>query len=167
VSTIEERSYVEAARREKRAELERLGIQAYAYRYERSHTAAAALALYRDEMGDAGPRVRIAGRVNRLGSHGKTTFAHLEDSTGRIQVYFRQDALRDQYHIVGLLDLDDHIGVEGTLFRTKKGEVTVKAGDLTLLSKSLRPLPRGSARIRAPKRQTRRRVFTWRGAAIA
>jgi lysyl-tRNA synthetase class 2 len=143
VSTIEERSYVEAARREKRAELERLGIQAYAYRYERSHTAAAALAQYRDEMGDAGPRVRIAGRVNRLGSHGKTTFAHVEDSTGRIQVYFRQDALRDQYHIVGLLDLDDHIGVEGTLFRTKKGEVTVKVQDLTLLSKSLRPLPRG------------------------
>jgi lysyl-tRNA synthetase, class II len=143
VSTTEERTYVEAARREKRAELERLGIPAYAYRYERTHTAAAALAQYHDEMGDAGPRVRVAGRVNRLGSHGKTTFAHLEDSTGRIQVYFRQDALADQYPIVGLLDLDDHIGVEGTLFRTKKGEVTVKADGLTLLSKSLRPLPRG------------------------
>src|SRR5689334_13880592 len=79
VSTTEERSYVEAARREKRAELERLGILAYAYRFERTHTAAAALAEYHDDMGDAGPRVRIAGRINRLGSHGKTSFAHVEE----------------------------------------------------------------------------------------
>jgi lysyl-tRNA synthetase, class II len=143
VSTTEERSYIEAARREKRAELERLGVPAYAYRYERSHTAAAALAEYQDEMGDAGPRVRIAGRINRLGSHGKTTFGHVEDPSGRIQVYFRQDALGEHYHLVGLLDLDDHIGVEGTLFRTKKGEITVRAEQVTLLAKSLRPLPRG------------------------
>jgi lysyl-tRNA synthetase, class II len=143
VSTTEERSYVEAARREKRAELERLGILAYAYRFERTHTAAAALAEYQDDMGDAGPRVRIAGRINRLGSHGKTSFAHIEDPSGRIQVYFRQDTLGEHYHLVGLLDLDDHVGVEGTLFRTKKGEITVRAERVTLLAKSLRPLPRG------------------------
>jgi lysyl-tRNA synthetase, class II len=143
VSTTEERSYVEAARREKRAELERLGILAYAYRFERTHTAAAALAEYQDDMGDAGPRVRIAGRINRLGSHGKTSFAHIEDPSGRIQVYFRQDTLGEHYHLVGLLDLDDHVGVEGTLFRTKKGEITVRAEWVTLLAKSLRPLPRG------------------------
>jgi lysyl-tRNA synthetase, class II len=143
VSTTEERSYVEAARREKRAELQRLGVPAYAYRYERSHTAAEALAEYRDDMGDEGPRVKIAGRVGRLGSHGKTSFAHVEDPSGRIQVYFRQDALGQDYHLLGLLDLDDHIGVEGTLFRTRKGEVTVRAQQLTLLAKSLRPLPRG------------------------
>jgi lysyl-tRNA synthetase, class II len=143
VSTTEERSYVEAARREKRAELQRLGVPAYAYRYERSHTAAEALAEYRDEMGEEGPRVNIAGRVGRLGSHGKTSFAHVEDPSGRIQVYFRQDALGRDYHLLGLLDLDDHIGVEGTLFRTRKGEITVRAQQLTLLAKSLRPLPRG------------------------
>jgi lysyl-tRNA synthetase class 2 len=143
VRTVEERSYVEAARRDKRAALEARGVLAFAYRYERSHTAAEALAAYRDEMGDSGPRVRIAGRVDRLGSHGKTTFAHVEDPTGRIQVYFRQDTLGDGYAIVELLDLDDHIGVEGTLFRTKKGEITIKADSLTMLAKSLRPLPRG------------------------
>jgi lysyl-tRNA synthetase, class II len=143
VSTTEERSYVEAARREKRAELERLGILPYAYRFERSHTAAAAVAEYHDDMGDAGPPVRIAGRINRLGSHGKTSFAHIEDLSGRIQVYFRQDTLGEHYHLVGLLDLDDHVGVEGTLFRTKKGEITVRAERVTLLAKSLRPLPRG------------------------
>ena len=57
MSAVEERSYVEEARREKRVALEARGIPAFAYRYERSHTAAAALALYRDEMGEAGPRV--------------------------------------------------------------------------------------------------------------
>jgi lysyl-tRNA synthetase class 2 len=143
VSTVEERSYVEAARREKRAALEARGVPAFAYRYERTHTAAEALSEYRDEMGDTGPRVRIAGRLDRLGSHGKTTFGHLEDPSGRIQVYFRQDALGEGYEIVGLLDLDDHIGVEGTLFRTRKGEITVRAEGLTMLAKSLRPLPRG------------------------
>jgi lysyl-tRNA synthetase, class II len=143
VRTVEERSYVEAARRDKRAALEARGVPAFAYRFERSHTAAEALAAYRDEMGDSGPRVRIAGRVDRLGSHGKTTFAHVEDPTGRIQVYFRQDTLGDGYAIAELLDLDDHIGVEGALFRTKKGEITIKAESLTMLAKSLRPLPRG------------------------
>jgi lysyl-tRNA synthetase, class II len=118
-------------------------VPAFAYRYERTHSASAALELYRDEMGEAGPSVRIAGRIDRLGSHGKTTFAHIEDFSGRIQVYFRQDALGESYQLVGLLDLDDHIGVEGTLFRTKKGEITVKAEQVTLLAKSLRPLPRG------------------------
>ena len=142
---MEERSYVEAARREKRAALEARGVPAFAYRYERSHTAAEALALYRDDMGEAGPRVRIAGRLDSLRSKGKTAFAHLEDPAGRIQVYFRQDVLGEAYELVRLLDLDDHVGVEGGLFRTKAGEVTVRAEAVTLLSKSLRPLPRGKA----------------------
>ncbi len=140
---MEERSYVEAARREKRAALEALGVRAFAYRYERTHTAAESLAAYRDEMGDSGPRVRVAGRLDRFGSHGKTAFGHLEDSSGRIQIYFRRDALGPHYELVELLDLDDHIGVEGTLFRTKKGEITIRADSITMLAKSLRPLPRG------------------------
>jgi len=143
VSTVEERSFVELARREKRTALEALGVQPFAYRYERTHTGAEALAAYRNEMGESGPRVRVAGRIDHLSSHGKTTFAHLEDPSGRIQVYFRRDALGPGYELVELLDLDDHVGVEGTLFRTKKGEVTVKADTLTMLAKSLRPLPRG------------------------
>jgi lysyl-tRNA synthetase class 2 len=146
VSAVEERSYVEEARREKRAALEARGIPAFAYRYERSHTAAGALALYRDDMGEAGPRVRVAGRLDGLRSTGKTAFGHLEDPSGRIQVYFRQDVLKDGYDLVRLLDLDDHLGVEGSLFRTKLGEVTVRAEAVTLLAKSLRPLPRGKTK---------------------
>jgi len=94
-------------------------------------------------MGESGPRVRVAGRLDRFGSHGKTAFGHLEDPSGRIQIYFRRDALGPQYEVVELLDLDDHIGVDGTLFRTKKGEITIRADSVTMLAKSLRPLPRG------------------------
>jgi lysyl-tRNA synthetase class 2 len=135
--------YVEAARREKRLALEQLGVRPFEYRFERTHLAQDALALYRDDMGDAGLRIRIAGRIVSLRSQGKTAFAHLEDPSGLIQVYLRQDALGPTYEVVRLLDLDDHVGVEGVLFRTKKGEVTVRAERLTLLAKSLRPLPRG------------------------
>ena len=143
MSTVEERSYVEAARREKRAALEGQGTPAFAYRYERSHTAAEALALYRDEMGEDGPQVRVAGRLDSLRSKGKTAFAHVEDVSGRIQVYLRRDGLGEAYDLVRLLDLDDHLGVEGRLFRTRAGEVTVRAERIELLAKSLRPLPRG------------------------
>jgi lysyl-tRNA synthetase, class II len=143
VSTVEERSYVEAARREKRAALEARGVSAFAYRYERSHTAQQAVASYRDAMGENGPSVRIAGRIVSWRPKGKVVFGHLEDPTGRIQVYFRQDELDELYETVKLLDLDDHVGIAGKVFRTKAGEITVKATDITLLAKSLRPLPRG------------------------
>jgi lysyl-tRNA synthetase, class II len=149
VSATEERNYVEAARREKRAELEQLGVNAYAYRFERTHTAAAALAAYDDTMGDDGPEVVVAGRIAALRSQGKTAFAHIEDVSGRIQLYFRRDQLADRYDRLKLLDLDDHVGARGRLFRTRAGEVTVRVDDFELLSKSLRPLPRGKTQVTA------------------
>jgi lysyl-tRNA synthetase class 2 len=148
VSATEERNYVEGARRDKRAELEKLGVLPFALRFERTHTAAEALAAYDDAMADAGPEVRVAGRICAFRSQGKTAFAHLEDASGRIQVYFRQDALKDAYERLKLLDLDDHIGVHGRLFRTKMGEVTVRVAGFELLAKSLRPLPRGKSYVR-------------------
>jgi lysyl-tRNA synthetase, class II len=143
VSTTEERSFVEAARREKRAALEALGVQPFAYRYERTHTAAEALATYRDEMGEEGPEVSIAGRIESWRPKGKVVFGHIEDPSGRIQVYLRRDDLGSQYEMIDLLDLDDHIGITGRLFRTRAGEITVRASRVSLLAKSLRPLPRG------------------------
>jgi lysyl-tRNA synthetase, class II len=143
VSTVEERSYVESARREKRAALEAMGVQPFAYRYERSHTTEQARLAYRDEMGDAGPVVTIAGRIVSWRPKGKVVFGDVEDPSGRIQVYFRRDELGSGYDVVQLLDLDDHVGITGRVFRTKAGELTVRASDVTLLAKSLRPLPRG------------------------
>jgi lysyl-tRNA synthetase class 2 len=143
VSTVEERSYVEAARREKRAALEAMGVQPFAYRYQRSHTTEQARAAYRDEMGDDGPAVAIAGRIVSWRPKGKVVFGDVEDWSGRIQVYFRGDELGPTYDVVQLLDLDDHVGITGTVFRTKAGEITIRGSDVTLLAKSLRPLPRG------------------------
>ena len=139
----DEHNYIEVARREKRAQLATLGQRPYAYRYDRSHAAQDALALYRDEMGEDGPEVKVAGRVVAIRSQGKTMFAHLEDHTGRIQVYARQDGLGDQFAITKLVDLDDFVGVTGRLFRTRTGEVTVKASAIEMLTKSVKPLPRG------------------------
>jgi lysyl-tRNA synthetase, class II len=143
VSTVEERSYVESARREKRAALEAMGVQPFAYRYERSHTTAQARSAYREGMADDGPAVTIAGRVVSWRPKGKVVFGDLEDSSGRIQVYFRRDDLGDRYEMVKLLDLDDHVGISGRVFRTHAGEITVRVSEVTLLAKSLRPLPRG------------------------
>lgn len=149
MSATEERSYVEAARRDKRTALEALGVQPFAYRYERTHTGAEALAAYRDEMGEDGPEVSVAGRIESWRPKGKVVFGHIEDPSGRIQVYLRRDVLGGQYDLVDLLDLDDHVGIVGRLFRTKAGEVTVRATDITLLAKSLRPLPRGKTQTGA------------------
>ncbi|HEX9633171.1 MAG TPA: lysine--tRNA ligase [Gemmatimonadales bacterium] len=136
-------SQLEAVRREALATLRARGHEPYAYRYDRTHTAAAALAAFAP---DQETPVRVAGRLVALRGHGKTTFAHLEDATGRIQLYFRQDALGDAgYALVGLLHLGDVLGVEGTVFATRTGEITVRAGAVTLLAKALRPLPIGKS----------------------
>lgn len=85
---------------------------------------------------------RLAGRVMSLRAHGKASFAHLADEAGRIQVYAKVDILGDEaYRLFGSLDLGDVIGVEGELFRTRRGEVTLEIHRFTLLAKSLRPLP--------------------------
>ncbi|HSC59087.1 MAG TPA: amino acid--tRNA ligase-related protein, partial [Gemmatimonadales bacterium] len=139
----DDRSFVEEARRKNLAALAGLGIPAFAYGYERTHTAAAALALYRDEMGEDGPEVSVAGRLVSLRAQGKTAFGHLEDATGRIQLYCRQDGLGAGYELVKLLDLGDHVGARGRLFRTRAGEVSVRVDRLEMLAKSLRPLPLG------------------------
>jgi lysyl-tRNA synthetase class 2 len=136
-------SHLEAVRRAALGELRSRGYEPYAYRFDRTHTAAAVLAAVTPERE---PSVRVAGRLVALRGHGKTTFAHLEDATGRIQLYFRQDALGDAgYAVVGLLHLGDVIGVHGTVFRTRTGETTIRAGGVTLLAKALRPLPIGKS----------------------
>jgi lysyl-tRNA synthetase class 2 len=148
LSATEERNYVEAARRDKRAELERLGVAPFAYRFDRTHLASEALSAYDDAMGDNGPEVRVAGRISAWRSQGKTAFAHLEDGSGKIQAYFRRDGLGERYDLVKLLDLDDHIGVSGRLFRTRMGEITIRVEAFEVLAKSLRPLPRGKSYVR-------------------
>ncbi len=130
--------------RDRRASLNALvaaGIQPYGYVFSRTHSAAAAVQALGAEA--EGPSVRVAGRLVALRAHGKTTFAHLADQSGRIQLYFRQDELGAAYDLVSHLDLGDVVGVAGTLFRTRTGEPTVRVVSVELLAKSLRPLPLG------------------------
>ncbi len=134
-------SFVEVARREKLQELVRRGVVPYAYGFARTAAAQAALEAFRD--GD-GTVHRLAGRLVAMRGHGKTAFAHLTDQSGRIQLYFKMDVLgAEPYEVVKLLDLGDFVGVEGPLFRTKTGEITLRVERLTLLAKALRPLPLG------------------------
>ena len=147
MSDVETRSFVEAARRENRAALEAAGVPAFAYAFERSHVAADALAAYERGGQAEGPDVAIAGRLVAWRPKGKVAFGHLEDASGRLQIYLRQDQLGPAWTLAEHLDLDDHIGVRGTLMRTRAGEVTVRAAELTLLAKSLRPLPRGKTQV--------------------
>jgi lysyl-tRNA synthetase class 2 len=138
----DELNFVLQARREKLEALEAAGVAPFAYAYDRQHSASDALSL----LGDAeeGQAVSLAGRIVAWRSHGKTTFAHLGDSTGKIQLYFKKDQLGEKmYSLLSHFDLGDIIGVHGPLFRTRTGEVTVRVDRVEMLAKSLRPLPFG------------------------
>jgi lysyl-tRNA synthetase class 2 len=147
-------NFVMRARREKLDALAARGVQPYAYAFQRSHVAAEASALLggaspqpAGEQHD-GPRVAVAGRLVAWRAHGKTTFAHLADASGRIQLYFKKDALGDErYSLLDCFDLGDIVGVSGPLFRTRTGEVTVRVERCELLAKSLRPLPFGKEEV--------------------
>jgi len=124
--------------------IRRRGIDPYPNRYHRSHTAREAIALFeqREATGAVAPEVSVSGRIMTSRPMGKATFLDIRDGSGKIQVYLRADVLGgDRYQLLNELDIGDIIGVSGSIFRTHSGEVTVRASDFTLLSKSLQPLP--------------------------
>jgi lysyl-tRNA synthetase class 2 len=141
--TNQSRTFVEQARQEKLAALRALGVEPYAYAFRRSHTtleAAQAFSESEEERVD----VRIAGRIMSRRGHGKTTFVHVGDHAGSVQVYFRRDDVgAEAYDVVKLLDLGDFVGVGGYMFKTRTGEITVHAEGVQLLAKALRPPPIG------------------------
>lgn len=126
-------------RREKLASIAAQGIEPFGRNYNITHHAEDVLAGFEQLEGQG---VRVAGRIMSIRGHGKASFAHLMDMSGKIQIYFRQDVLGEKaYENFHLLDIGDIIGVEGTVFRTKRGEISVKAASFEFLAKSLRPLP--------------------------
>ena len=139
-----EAQHVIRARREKLQRLRELGVEPYAYRFEPSCSAADAKLAFSNAGEATEVNCRLAGRIRSLRPHGKTTFGDIEDRSGKIQLYFRQDVLGDRgYELAQLLDLGDWIGVEGQVFRTRAGEVTVRVERIELLAKTVRPLPFG------------------------
>src|SRR5690606_19531727 len=134
---------VERDRIRKLEELRKLGIPAYAYEYDPTHSAAEARESLRADA-EEGEVVRVAGRIVSFRSMGKSSFAHVADRSGRIQAYFQVNVLGPEgYSRLDLLDLGDWIGIEGTLFRTRTGEVTIRVARYELLAKTIRPLPLG------------------------
>lgn len=133
-------------RRNKLDELRGMGIDPFGKRYERTQHAEDILKAYeetsKEELESLGIEVSIAGRIMQKREMGKACFAHLQDITGKIQIYVREDALGDvKYAAFNLLDIGDMIGVKGVVFKTKTGETSVKVKELEVLSKSLLPLP--------------------------
>jgi lysyl-tRNA synthetase class 2 len=131
-----------AARLEKLQALRELGVEPYPYAFERTHEAAeidrAHAGLAAGETTE--DRVRVAGRIRSIRNSGM--FVDLHDSSGKIQVFNHKDFLSpEQLQVVRLLDIGDLIGVEGVVRRTPRGELTVNSAAVTLLSKSLLPLP--------------------------
>jgi lysyl-tRNA synthetase, class II len=130
------------ARHEKLERLKALGVEPYPYRYDPTHHADQILGGIAHYEAHPEELVRVAGRVVSHRGHGKAGFGHVLDESGRIQVYSRQDILGEAgYALWKELDLGDFVGVEGPVFRTKTGEITVQARQLTFLGKSMLPLP--------------------------
>ena len=127
------------ARREKFHKIKKLGIDPYPANFNRTHLATKIVTDF-ETLSEV--EVTIAGRIMALRPHGKTTFGHIEDASGRIQFYLKKDFVGEEvYELIKLLDLGDIIGIKGTVFKTRTGEITVKGASVNLLSKTLRPLP--------------------------
>ena len=143
---VEELNHVMQARREALDRIAATGTSPFAYAWENTHRSTEAIAALGDEA--EGPPVRLAGRIQAMRAMGKATFAHLVDSAGRIQTYFRKDELSaGDWAILDELHVGDIVGVAGSMMRTKTGEPTIKVASLTLLAKALRPLPFGKEQM--------------------
>ncbi|EEM13205.1 Lysyl-tRNA synthetase [Bacillus pseudomycoides] len=133
-------------RREKLHNLREQGIDPFGKRFERTNSTEELLNLYgefsKEELEEKGISVSIAGRIMTKRGKGKAGFAHIQDLHGQVQIYVRKDAVGDeQYELFNTADLGDLVGIEGKVFKTNVGELSVKATGFTLLTKALRPLP--------------------------
>jgi lysyl-tRNA synthetase class 2 len=132
-------------RKKKLAEIAALGEKSYPHRFDQTTTPAEIIAAYslQDTQALEARRVnvRVAGRILTIRMHGKTGFAHIQGAGTRLQIYVKRDAAPEAFRLLELMDMGDVVGISGHLFRTKTNELTVWVEKLTLLSKSLLPLP--------------------------
>ncbi len=126
-------------RLEKLEKLQKLGVDPYPAGWNKLSKR-----IKTEELGnkELGARVTVAGRIRGWREHGRITFADLADESDQIQIVFKQDALDNKdWQVVDLLDMGDFLGVEGPLFKTKAGELSIEVDNFKLLAKSVRPLP--------------------------
>ncbi|MFN3981802.1 MAG: lysine--tRNA ligase [Caldilinea sp.] len=135
------------------------GIEPYPARARRTHTIAAARALY-ERSESAGQDVTVTGRLRRIRVMGKMSFADLEDGSGLIQLVLRKDSLPDGFYDnvwKRLIDLGDFVGATGALVVTKTGELSVEVREMQFLSKTLKPMPDKWRGVRDQEKRYRRR----------
>ncbi len=129
----------------KTEELRQMGIKPYGDPFDAKDHAAEIISIHGSSSKEAleGNPVNcsLAGRIVAMRDFGKAAFAHIQDSTGKIQIYLKKDLLGEKYKLLKKLDIGDIIGIRGSLFRTKTDELTVEVNDFELLTKSIRPLP--------------------------
>ena len=133
-------------RRDKLTTYREQGVDPFGGKFVRSHLTDELIDTYdqfsKEELEDKEDVVTIAGSVMTKRGKGKAGFAHIQDIQGQIQIYVRKDTVGDDaYDVFKTLDMGDIVGIKGKMFKTKVGELSVKATELHLLSKSLRPLP--------------------------
>jgi lysyl-tRNA synthetase class 2 len=133
-------------RRQKLKQIEALGQTTYRSKYEFTHTIPQIVAEYSDKTAEQLENrrvdVRVAGRIMAIRLMGKAGFCHLQQGGQRLQIYVKKDAVGETgFELYKLLDIGDHIGVSGYLFRTRTGELTIHVEEITFLSKDLLPLP--------------------------
>jgi lysyl-tRNA synthetase class 2 len=122
---------------EKLNKLKLSGIEPYGERFEKTHSVVSLLADFKEAI-----KVRIAGRITAMRSHGKSVFFDVKDDSGRIQAYIKAGLVGEkEFDVFNSLDIGDIIGISGEVFKTRTGEPTVKLENFILLSKSLRTLP--------------------------
>src|SRR5664279_4013626 len=143
---VEPLETLRAYRRGKLEELRRRGVDPFPPRFPvdgRVSELVARFAGHDAAVLEAAPaRVRVGGRVTAIRTHGKAAFLDLADGDARIQAYLKRDVLGDAaFALLETLDLGDFWGVEGALFRTRTGELTVRAETVTVLAKALQPWP--------------------------
>src|SRR4030066_832762 len=142
---MEEINELMQERIKKLKQLRDLGIDPYGGVFEVKDKVSDILEKYenisKEELETKNENYTIAGRIIALRSFGKAAFAHVQDASGKIQIYFKKDVLGKDYDVMKNLDVGDIIGLKGQLFRTKTNELTIEVMEFVLLCKSLRPLP--------------------------
>src|SRR5436305_3343632 len=133
-------------RREKLKQIEALGQQSYPRKFEFTHSIPEIVAKYSDftceQLDPDRVNVRVAGRLMSIRGQGKAGFAHLQQDGQRLQIYVKLDHVGEKgFALYKLLDIGDHIGVRGYLFRTRTNELSIHVEELFFLSKDLLPLP--------------------------
>jgi len=154
---LDEAGALISQRQRKLEALRERNVEPYEYRYDVTHRAADVTAGW-EALEAAGEQVRIAGRMLSRRKQGKASFLDLMDGSGKVQVYMREDEVgAETYALLGLCDIGDFLGVEGTVFKTRTGEITVRSRGLRLLTKSVRPLPEKWHGLRDLETRTRQR----------